>query len=136
MSRPIEPSAQLGGWTPDVHHTYDPVSQEVLLGNGDILQSAAIGRVSRIMRPTGGGPPPRAIAAAADGSVFYSDSASGSPATYKIRRALTDGSTVPVAEIPSSGGYSPLMARGPGGVYVLSPFTNDDAKNLGVLYFV
>jgi RHS repeat-associated protein len=77
----------LGGWSLDVHHAYDPVSETLYRGNGSHHNATDVTRLTRIWAGTGiagysgdGGPAenatfrsPRSLATGPDGSVYVAD---------------------------------------------------------------
>lgn len=105
----------LGGWTFDAHHTYDPVSRRLFLGDGTQRSVQAVSSIVRTTAGTGlaftpgfenNGIPatqaklgfPWGIASAADGSTVFSD-----PELNRIFRLGTDGILHVIAGTGSAG---------------------------------
>jgi hypothetical protein len=97
----------LGGWNLDAHHTYSPATHTLFLGTGEQRDVQALGNVVSIqpfgVRPCGdagdaslcGACPtvlgaPKAVAAAADGSLYMASQDSG---THRLWRIAADGSS-------------------------------------------
>ncbi|EPX64445.1 hypothetical protein D187_005579 [Cystobacter fuscus DSM 2262] len=125
----IVPTSQLGGWTLDVHHTYDPASQTLYLGNGEqratglssfsnpilttvvgdgdfgSIGDGAAARSARLWNP-------HDVAVAPDGTLYIADTFNN-----RVRRVNTDGI---ISTLPGSDAYQPRsVAVGPdGSVYV------------------
>ena len=99
-------SDALGGWTVDVHHTYDPQSKTLYMGDGTRVNTEAIRSEIRTVAGfdplsfVNGGTPAtetdlgnvRGIAAGADGSVYIAQTARN-----KVIRVTPDGNVVDVA---------------------------------------
>ena len=90
----------LGGWTLSDHHTYDPQSRTVVLGDGGFAGVAAkrLGALEPLAATGFDGP--TAIAAAPDGSFWVADTR-----TQRIRRVDTAGAVTTVAGVPGAYGY-------------------------------
>ena len=106
----------MGGWTLNVHHTYDPLSQVLYLGNGDR-------RIAQKLRPIittiagNGAPPgssgdggpataaklslPQGLALAPDGSLYIADNGNSN-----IRRIGPDGTITTIAGSADNPGFS------------------------------
>jgi RHS repeat-associated protein len=96
----------LGAWTLDVHHTYDPVSRVLYLGDGERRTATAFGDAFATVAGNGGwwyggdgGPAteaslsdPREIAVGPDGSLYIADLVDN-----RIRRVGPDGVITTVA---------------------------------------
>lgn len=113
--RPGPRMQNLGGWTIDVHHQYDPEERVLYMGDGR-RRSATGSRLSRLVErlpqwpPAGSQPFPSALAVGPDGSLFFSTGFNAD-----VRRILPDGTVVVVAGtgIPGfSGDGGPATAAG------------------------
>ncbi len=122
-------SAGLGGWTLNVHHTYDPLSGRLFLGNGQVRRlhdSPAGNAVMRTVAGNGasswsdigdGGPAtnavliqPCGVAVAPDKSFYISDTSMGS-----IRKVNAGGIIQTVASVAAAN-----LALAPDGTVVFS----------------
>jgi RHS repeat-associated protein len=90
-------AADLGGWTLDVHHRYDPASNTLFLGTGAFRSSASLGTVTA--SATGG-----FLIAAEDGQKVYEFDANG--VHTRTLNALTGGTLLSFTHDATSGGLT------------------------------
>jgi RHS repeat-associated protein len=90
----------LGGWSLNVHHDYDPVAQQLYLGDGTQQAAQGIGRTASVVKGLENGPSTRGVAAAPDGEVYYSDFYGN-----RVIKVDPDGTTHTVAGT-GTGGFS------------------------------
>jgi RHS repeat-associated protein len=83
----------LGGWTLDVQHAYDPSGQVLHLGDGTVRNVSALTPVIDSYVQASLTFPLDNLAAAADGSVYLAEGASGS----RIQRVTPDGTRTTIA---------------------------------------
>ncbi|WNG19043.1 kelch repeat-containing protein [Cystobacter fuscus] len=124
----IVPTTQLGGWTLDVHHAYDPASQVLYLGHGEQRAIGLTASTPLLTTVAGDGDfgsigdgagakqarlwNPHDVAVAPDGTLYIADTFNN-----RVRKVGTDGI---LTTLPGSEAYQPRsVAVGPdGGVYV------------------
>ncbi|QOV33309.1 SMP-30/gluconolactonase/LRE family protein [Streptomyces ferrugineus] len=112
--------AGLGGWSLNLHHTYDPVAQTLYLGDGRQRQAEPFSPVITTIAGTGqagddgdAGPATKArvqgiirgMAVAADGTLYFSDTWNN-----RVRKITPDGTITTFAGAPG-----PPQALGDGG---------------------
>lgn len=107
-------AAGLGGWTPTIWHTYDPVGRAIHLGNGTVRSTRTLSPVMTSEQSDVAGEV-EGVDAAPDGSVYFLINPLG-PVTQQIRRINPDGSVDLVAGGGSDadtddGGVAALQAR-------------------------
>ncbi|MFF0066624.1 RHS repeat-associated core domain-containing protein [Streptomyces sp. NPDC005279] len=103
--------AGLGGWSLDLHHSYDPLTQTLYFGDGRQRQAEPFSPVITTIAGTGqagddgdGGPASKArigplvrgMAVAADGSLYFSDTVNN-----RVRRITPDGIIANFAGAPA-----------------------------------
>ena len=104
----------LGGWSPDVHHVYDPDSQILYRGDGTRQSVQEVSRVARRAagdgsNDTGDSIPAReaslggtaGVVAAPDGGYYLSE-----PTRHIVRRVSPEGTITRVAGIANQSGFS------------------------------
>jgi len=101
----------LGGWTLDVHHTYDPKARVLREGNGRRRRADAIGRVIDRVEVGGLTPDTSALAVGPDGSVYFITDPPGQPGS--VRRRHPDGTVTLVAGSPTANQPRPYGDGGP-----------------------
>lgn len=97
----------IGGWTLNIHHTYDPIGKTLYYGNGTRLERRNQNRIIETIAGNGaapgfdgdGGPAtharlwaPSGLALAPDGSLYIADTGN-----HRIRRVASDGIITTVA---------------------------------------
>lgn len=93
------PSERLGGWSLDIHNSYDPNAKKIYLGNGEERDASLIGPiVSNLQGTSGDGD--SWIAFAADGTMYFSESTDN-----QVWKRCTDG-TITLVAGTGEGGYS------------------------------
>ncbi|WP_329538059.1 hypothetical protein OG568_58370 (plasmid) [Streptomyces sp. NBC_01450] len=112
--------AGFGGWSLNLHHAYDPVTQTLYLGDGRQRRAEPLSPVITTIAGTGqagdngdGGPATearigitvRGMAVAADGTLYFSDTSNN-----RVRKIDPDGTITTVAGAPG-----PPQALGDGG---------------------
>jgi YD repeat-containing protein len=120
MAPSATPPSGLGGWSLDAHHAYDPVGENVELGDGGSLDATGLGLVNvRLGSPDAPPGSIRTIAATADGVYTAYKTSTGD--AVKVERVRPGGSPVTLATIPvASWIFQANVAAGPDGdVYVL-----------------
>jgi RHS repeat-associated protein len=130
-------SEGLGGWTMDVHHTYDPVGQVLYLGDGNRVNA---GEVLRTINTVAGGGSntgdgekateaylagTTGVAVAADGTFVISDTNA-----QTIRKVKSDGT---ITTIAGTGAFcsSPTSPCGDGGLATLAQLANPQHLAIG-----
>jgi len=91
----------LGGWTLDVHHTYDPKTRVLREGNGRRRKADAIGRIIDRVELGGHVPTDDALAVGPDGSIYFLVDPPGST-PGSLRRLHPDGTVTLVAGSPTA----------------------------------
>ncbi|HEY0068432.1 MAG TPA: hypothetical protein VGE04_00535, partial [Chloroflexia bacterium] len=100
VGAPSSPSAGLGSWSLDVHHSYDPHQRLLIVGTGRVRSAQTLGRTITTVAGNGvrgssgdGGPAtlarlniPTGIAVGPDGSFYIADSYS-----HRVRRVSPEG---------------------------------------------
>jgi RHS repeat-associated protein len=106
----------LGGWTLDVHHTYDAAAQVLYLGDGSRRSAAGTAATTLATAASIPGGLPQGVAVTADGTPYVSRIFEPG-----LLRVNPDGSTTTVAGRPQVS--NPLgLAAGPGGVLEVTVF--------------
>ena len=105
-------SSEIGSWTPDIHHKYDPIQRTIYFGNGSFRRSDPVDRVVDTIVGTGesgfsgdGGPAVNAsisyiggMAVDDEGNIYISDSNNN-----RIRKIDSDGIISTIAGTGNSG---------------------------------
>jgi YD repeat-containing protein len=92
--------AGIGGWSLSDHHSYDPVSRTLYMGDGSVRTAGSVNAaISTLTTLTGRDWPAYGVLAAPDGSVYFS-------ANSVIRRLLPDGTYQTVAGTPGTTGFA------------------------------
>ncbi|MFE6892063.1 RHS repeat-associated core domain-containing protein [Streptomyces sp. NPDC057694] len=123
--------AGLGGWSLNLHHTYDPLTQTLYLGNGRQRQAEPFSPVITTISGTGqaghdgdGGPASEALigslvrgmAVAADGSLYFSDTANNRVRCITPDGIVTNFAGAPARDLGDGGPATAARLIQPGGL--------------------